>query len=133
MALHHHVRGDITIDTTHAAHHGKGADVHELVNTQHPTDHSTIIDIDMPRYGNSISNHNAITQAAVMSDMAIGHKQIAVTKNRLLISSSCTVNGDVLANAIAIADYHFCGIPGVFEVLRFLADAGTGKDVIISP
>ena len=125
MPDRHDVRRDIAGDGGVVADEGMRADLAELVHARETREDHVVPDLDMPRQRREIGEHAVITDHAVVRHMRRGHEEVVVTDLRhTLVVGGAAVDGDVLAEHVAVADLQPRRLASVFFVLRRIADRG---------
>merc|ERR1712185_178342 len=132
MTFHQAVRGHITVHPGHAAHHGHTTDVDELMDAKAAADHRPVFDDHVTGHLDGIGHHDPVPQLAVVTEMAIGHQQVAVADPRHLPFIGGAVDRHALSEGVAITDHHLRQRTPVLEVLGFLAQAGTRKHLVVA-
>ena len=75
-----------------------------------------------------------LPDVAVVRHVRVGHQQIVGADARDQSSARrAAVDGDELADAVAVADARFGALALVFEILRGHADAAVGEKTLSSP
>ena len=81
---------------------------------------------------NGIRHHDAVTKLTVVTQVAIGHQQVAIPNHRAFAFLGGAIDGDAFTNRVAVADHHLRRSTSVFEVLRFQAEASPRENTIVA-
>ena len=69
---------------------------------------------------------------AVVGDVAVGHEEVVAADPRHPRVGGAAVDGDVLAEDVAVADLHAGRLVVVLEVLRPFAEDGAAEDLVVA-
>src|SRR5207249_10156885 len=79
---------------------------HLLMETAAATEKSLIIHRHIAAQQHIVRDDHLVADNAVVSDMRIDHEKIIITDLRRAICRCSTMNGTLLANDVAFADFH---------------------------
>lgn len=130
IAIRDDVRADVLHDLGHAANHGAGTDLDELVKAAHAADDRMVFDSDMTCRAREGGHDDVVTEAAVMCDMGIGLQHIVRADACLAVFSGRSVNSDVFTEKIVIADDDGAVFVCKFQILRVFSNDRMRIDVI---
>ena len=103
------------------------------MDTEHPSNHGPIAHHHMTGHRHTIGDHDPITQFTVVTEMAIGHQQIATPQPGFLLIGGGPVDRDALSDGVVISQNHRGGIAGVLEILGLKANAGSRENMVAGP
>lgn len=118
IAIRDDVRADVLHDLGHAADHGAGTDLDELVKAAHAADDRMVFDSDMTCRAREGGHDDVVAEAAVMCDMGIGLQHIIRADARLAVFPSRSVNGDVFTDEVVVSDDDGAVFVCKFQILR---------------
>src|SRR5439155_16756301 len=113
-------------------HDGHFADATKLVDRCQATNHCVILHHNMSSQSSDIGHDDVVTKSHVMRDVGVSEDVIVRTDCRTLAISGGAVDRDVLAESVAIADPRPRNPPLPLQILRFEANAGEWKDLIVA-
>jgi hypothetical protein len=103
--------------------HRVRADPAKLVHAPVTADEDVVLQRHMARQHGAVAHHDAVAEHAVVRDVDIGQERVIVTHAGEVAVIGRGMDGDILAEDIAVANAH----PGVaaleLEILRFGSDA----------
>lgn len=122
IAICDDIRADVLHDLGHAADHGAGTDLDELVKAAHAADDRMVFDSDMTCRAREGGHDDVVAKATVMRDMGIGLQHIVRADACLAVFSGRSVNGDVFTEKIVIADDDGAVFVCEFQILRVFSN-----------
>src|SRR5438132_3515049 len=110
------------------------ADVHELVHQGRRAEDRPVADGDMAGELAGIGEHRMAADLAVVGEVHVGHDPVVVAEARHAgVERGAAVDGDVLADGVAVADLDRGVLAGVLLVLRRRAERGEMEDLVVAP
>ena len=79
----------------------------------------------------SVADDNVTAENAVVSNVHALHEQVVVAHNCCALGCGTTRDGDILANAVVVANLAQGFFSTVFEILRLCRDTGTWEYLVI--
>ena len=130
---HHQIRRHIAVDERPHADKRKITDAAELMHAGEATEDDVIAHRHMPRQRGVVGEHTAIAHAAIVRDMAVRQNPIAATHAGAAATvAGATVDGDKLANGIAITNLKRHALATVFLVLWLATDGGVRMQDVVA-
>ena len=111
-------------------HKGEGADPNELMHEASAGNKNRVANGHVAREQGAVGKDDAIPNNRIMPDMGPGHKQVARTDRRWFAGVVGTVDGDVFAKNIVVADDHPGWIAGKTDILRQIANHGSSVKLV---
>src|SRR2546430_9785358 len=118
------------------AHAGEGvrADVHELVHERRGAEDRPVADGDMAGELAGVGEHRVAADLAVVREVHVGHDPVVIAHARTAaIQRGAAVDGDALAEGVAVADLDRGVLAAVLLVLRRRAERGEMEDLVVAP
>ncbi len=113
-----------------ALEHDVAAYAAELVEQAATGNDGAVLDDNLAGNLRGIAYNAAVTDFAVMGDVHILHEQVAVAHDGLTFRSCASADGDILADAVVVANLA-CGLLAFeLEVLGLGGDAGSGEELV---
>ena len=114
------------------AGHGVRPDLAELVNLRVATQDDPVTDVDVTCQVGGVGEDGVVAHHAVMRDVDIGHDPVVVTDpGGAAVLHGAPVDGDALADGVAVADLEGGVLAGVLLVLRGGADRAKGIQAVV--
>jgi len=130
VAVGDHEGGDVLDDFAAAADDGVGTDAAELVDAGEAGDDDVVCDGDVAAEGGAVGEDAVVADDGVVGDVGVG-KEVVVVADDGGFGSGATVDGDVFAEGVAVANEDAGWFAGVFEILRALADGGERVELVV--
>lgn len=131
IAIRDDIRADVLHDLGHAADHGAGTDLDELMKAAHAADDRMVFDGDMTCRAREGGHDDVVAEAAVMCDMGIGLQHIIRADARLAVFPSRSVNGDVFTDEVVVSDDNGAVFVCKFQILRVFPNDRMRINVIL--
>lgn len=133
VSIREHERRHVLDDFGTSPHNGHPANSTELVDGGEATYVGVILDEDMSGQRRDVGHDHVISNLDVMGDMTVGQEMIVRTDHRGAAIRRRTMNRDMLAERIAVANLGSGQAALPFQVLGFEPNAGEGKQLIALP
>lgn len=133
IAVNDHEWAYVLYDLGHAAHHGAGADLYELVDTAHAADDRVVFHSDVAGCSGKAGHDDVVSEIAVVCHMGVCLKHIMRADTGFAVFSRSAVDGDEFAEAVVIADDDRTVFAGKFQILRIFSDDGVRIHMIVFP
>src|ERR1035438_4457356 len=106
----------------------------ELVYARRSADHRPIAHRYMPAQSDGVSQHHAVTDMHVVRHVYVSHQQVVVADTGDEAAAfGAAMNGNKLADLVAVSDARFGPLAAVFQILRCHAyGAIWEKDVVLA-
>ena len=117
-------------DLGHAAYHGAGADFNELVDTAHAADDCMVFYGDVACHAGEAGHDDVVAEVAVVGYMGVGLQHVVGAYPGFAVFAGGTVDGDVFADQVVVADDYGAVFVMEFEVLGIFTDDGMGVNVV---
>ena len=94
-------------------------------------DDGKVLNVNMPAQKTAIAQDDVVEDVTVMSDVGIGHQEIAIPDPRdAVFLVGTAIDSDALAKEIIVADFHPCRRAAVSDVLRLASNGRARKKAI---
>ena len=108
------------------------SDAHVLVHRAERAYHCPLFHSDMSRQRGAVDQHGVIADYTVMPNVGIRHDKRVVADTGDAPAFQCAaVDGDVLADHVAVADFQSSGLAVISNVLRVATDHRKREDLVI--
>src|SRR5262249_24044502 len=122
----------VALDSASSADDGMRADAHKMMNWTERANVGPVFDGDVSAERGCVSHDDVTADLAIVRDVCIGHDQVAVANSCAASAfERAAIDGDVLPNLVAVADFQTRGLACVGQILRSHADCSKGKEAII--
>jgi hypothetical protein len=121
----------IEADRRTPPHDGHGAHAAELMNETVCRDECTILSRRITAQRRAIGDNNGIANLAIVAHMAVSHEIVMRTDHGLSRRRAGSIDCDVLAKNVPLADDQRGWLAAIFKVLGSLADHATSKEPVI--
>jgi len=126
-----HEGWDIGSNACPPADHGHTADPGELVDGGTTAEDNIVLNIGVPCDHDVIGQDDPVADDGVVRDVGHGHEKAVITDGGLRPFTGPTVQGDPLAEDVAIADLEVAGAAGPGNVLGREPEHGPGEHLVI--
>ena len=110
----------------------QSADAHKLVQGAVAGQVDVVFQHAMAAEQRTVGDDARVTDAAIVSDVGVGHQEIVVADARLPRVRRAPMDGDVLAEDVVVADFEARRFAVVFHVLRRFAEHDAAVDGVIT-
>ena len=121
------IRRYVETEAASALNHNISANVAELMAQDCCTDDCIVVNNDFACKLGGVADDTSVANLAVVGNVHVLHKEIAVANHCLALAGSATTDGDVLADTVIIADDAERFLAAELEVLWLCAYACSGK------
>src|SRR5690606_6582829 len=133
VAADHGERRHVAVDQRAHAEEGVGADAAELVGTGEAADDHPVAHGDVAGQGGVVGEHAVVADDAVVGDVAVGQQPVVVADaGDAAAAAGAAVDGDELAEHVAVADHQLGALAGELLVLRFAADRAMADEAVLA-
>jgi hypothetical protein len=117
-----------------AAEHDIGADAAELVHGDLSGDEDVVVQLHVSGQGGGVGEDVVVADGAVVSDVAVGHEEVAAADARAGVVLDAVADVDAFLEVVVVADgQRAWPCPGVAEVLRLAAERDAVADAVVRP
>ena len=117
-------------DFGHAAYHGAGTDLDELVDAAHAADDGVVFYGDVACYAGEAGHDDVVSEVAVMGYVGVSLQHIVGTDAGFAVFAGGAVDGHVFADQVVVADDYGAVFVTELEILGVFPDDGMGVNVV---
>ena len=123
--------GNILHDLGAAAHHGVSAHPTELVNAGKSRENDMIFHRDVTGKSGGVGEDTVVSDYCIMGNMSIGEKVVVGTDPGGVLLGGSAMDGDELAEGIAVSYAGVGGFAGILQILTPGSDGGEGLEFVV--
>ena len=123
--------GNILHDLGAAAHHGVSAHPAELVNAGKSRENDVIFYRDVTGKSGGVGEDTVVSDYCIVGNMSVGEQVVVGTDPGGVLRAGSAMDGDELAEGIAVSYSGVGGFAGILQILTLGPDGGEGIEFVV--